>query len=156
MKPLQRRKFITAVKDRYRSIRSIIPKSKPVDMDQLSVSTTSTSFHMESELFSSEFGDTVVTAAPPAPPALTRQHCGITVRYLHCKNIFLLDAKEKCILNLNPTTNSLFDLYKMIASQQDITEDFKLELYFSEGYPLDLNDHTIMGMYIVFVQFIHY
>jgi hypothetical protein len=146
MKPLHSRKFITAVRDRYRSIRSIIPKSKPIDADQLSVSTISTSFHMESELFSSEFGDTVDTPTPSST---------ITIRYLHCKNLFIFDAKEKCILNVNPTTNSLLDLYKMIASQQDITEDFKLELYFSEGYPLDLNDHTIAGMYL-FIDHYYY
>lgn len=146
MKPLHRRKFITAVKDRYNSIRSIIPKSKSIDTDQLSVSSASTTFHMESELFSSEYGDTVVTT--PVPAASTRQHHGITVRYVHCKNIFLFPAKEKCILNLNPTTNSVSELYKMIASQQNITEDLKLELYFNEGYPLDLNDHTIMGMFL--------
>ena len=146
MKLLQRRKFIHAVEDHFGSTRSIIPKPKSVDIDQLSISTVSTTFQMESELFSSETDDPPLATAR-ITAGLTRQHHGITIRYIHCKNIFFLPAKEKCILNLNPATNSVSDLYKMIASQQNITSDLKLELYFSEGYPLDLNDHTIMGKF---------
>lgn len=101
---------------------------------------------MESELFSSEIDD--IPLALPTSNQSTRQPHGITIRYIHCKNIFLLPAREKCILNLNPAMNSICDLYKLIASQQNITtaSDLKLELYFSEGYPLDLNDHTSLGM----------
>lgn len=147
MKPLHRRKFIRAIKSHFSSMTSIEPKSKYSDIDQhsFSSSSTHTTFHMESELFSSELDPGIVSPLPIHVP--TSRQRSITIRYIHCKNLFIFKAKEKCVLNLDPCYSTVGDLYNLIASQQGISGDLKLELYFSEGYPLDVNDYTSKGIY---------
>ena len=136
MKPLHRRKFMRAIKE------CCSTRSMYSDVDQYSTcSSTHTTFQMEFEQFSSE-----LELSTHTEPCVRQQH-SITIRYIHCKNVFLLNIKDRSVLNLNPFDTSLKDLYSLIASQLDIPKELTLELFFSEGYPLDVNDHTISGMY---------
>ena len=141
MKLLQRRKFIRAIKEHFCSQ----PKLSVFDVDQLSISSSSThtTFQMETELFSSEFDDPHLPSPTTVP---IRRQRNITIHYIHCKNIFLLQSKQECIMNLDPSECSLSVIFDLIASKHDIPKELILEMYFSEGYPLDANKHTITGM----------
>ena len=81
------------------------------------------------------------------------QHCdvasGISVRYIHCQNLFTFQAEEKILLNIAPTT-TLEELIALISSAEGIvTGDWMLELFFGEGYPLDPNEITLKGDYVM-------
>lgn len=68
----------------------------------------------------------------------------LTVRYIHCQNLFAFQAEEKSLHGLSPTT-TLEELIRLITLAEGVTEDMILELYFSEGYPLDANRITLKG-----------
>ena len=83
--------------------------------------------------------------------SIVPQHCdtasGISVRYIHCQNLFAFQAEEKILLNIAPTT-TLEELIAVISSAEGIvTGDWMLELFFGEGYPLDPNEITLKGDY---------
>lgn len=82
----------------------------------------------------------------PSNPQLCDAALGLSVRYIHCQNLFTIQAEEKALHNIPPTT-SLEELIALIASTEGVTEDWSLELFFSEGYPLDPNEITLKGDY---------
>ena len=67
-----------------------------------------------------------------------------TVRYIHCQNIFMFQAEEKAIHNLSPTTTHE-DLIALIVVAEGVSGEMTLELFFSEGCPLDANKITLRG-----------
>ena len=80
--------------------------------------------------------------------APTKPQCdALSVRYIHCQNLFASQVEEKALHNIPPTT-TLEELVALIASAEGVTKNMTLELFFSEGYPLDANRLTLKGEYM--------
>ena len=74
--------------------------------------------------------------------ALSSPPVHIIVRYIVCKDLFLMDTKERFIINTDPNTVTMKDLHNSIAMCVDVEEGFVLELFSHEGYPLCPNEFT--------------
>ena len=73
----------------------------------------------------------------PSPPV------HIIIRYIVCKDLFSMDAKERFIINTDPNTVTMKDLHTSIATCVDVEEGYVLELFSHEGYPLCPNEFTM-------------
>ena len=144
LKPIQQRKLLRAV------AKNLLPPDaphraqvhvQPVVSDSGTSQAVPVPMDIEPNLTCSSSVDPPVhsTEVPNIPQSDT-----LSVRYIHCQNLFTLQAEEKALHNISPTT-SLEELIKLIASAEGIADDMTLELYFSEGYPLDANRITLKG-----------
>ena len=133
MKPLQRRKFLRAIKTHFGSATSIDPIPKPVVLDQRS----DLSIHTNTSRYSAN------DSSPPVSDLPSHHQIGITIDYIHCKDIFRSDSRKRTITGLNPRSTTLCEVYDWIKNEVELQSGMDLELYFAEGYPLDVNALTI-------------
>ena len=67
----------------------------------------------------------------------------ITVRYVLCQDLYDSNVNEKWIRDLKPQKDTLSLLYQIIARENYVRTDMRLELFSHEGYPLNANQYTI-------------
>lgn len=73
----------------------------------------------------------------------------IDVHYVLCSgNLFSDDMTLTDIKDIDPTTVTLFDIIKQISEDAKLPPEQAIELYSSEGYPLQNNKITSKGMQI--------
>ena len=74
----------------------------------------------------------------------------IKVHYVLCSgNIFSDDIEQTVIENIDPTSATLFDIIEYISNHAKISQEQAIELYSSEGYPLQNNEITSKGMWVI-------
>ena len=143
MKPIQQRKLLRAIE----KMKSLPPNTPQAQLPTVESGITQpVPLPMDIEL-SSSVSD-IVHVPDLASCTATSEASGsrgtLTVRYIHCQNLFMFQAEEKTICNLLPTT-TLEELIASIAFAEGVSEEMTLELFFSEGYPLDANKITLKG-----------
>ena len=68
------------------------------------------------------------------------------MRYILCSgNLFSDDIMQTDIKDIDPTTMTLLDINKHILEDAKIPPEQTIELYSSEGYPLQNNEITNKG-----------
>ena len=151
MKPIQQRKLLRAV-EKMKSLSLNMPevhKQSPV-VSNTAETASAISLPMEVDLCSSSLTlcdpSHLITSANGASTSKDK----ITIKYVHCQDLFMYQAEEKAINNLDPTT-SLGELVTLIEFAEGVSEDLALELFFSEGYPLDANSITLKGTAILYM-----
>lgn len=71
----------------------------------------------------------------------------ISVYYVLCSgNLFSSNLEQTVIKDIDPITATLFDIIKYISDHSKIPQEQAIELYSSEGYPLQNNEITSKGM----------
>lgn len=149
MKPIQRRKLLRAIAEKKKPLPStdaqtIVEEIHVIDsgnaalpMDIEATPAISSPVHSSNEF----------EAPGPDDSQCCDTASGLSVRYVHCQNLFTYQAEEKVLHNVPPTT-TLGELVCLIASAEGLTKDKTVELFFKEGYPLDPNEITLKGDYI--------
>ena len=73
----------------------------------------------------------------------------IDVHYILCSdNLFSENMVLTDIKDIDPTTFTLFDIIKCISEDAKLPPEQAIELYSSEGYPLQNNEITNKGMQV--------
>ena len=71
----------------------------------------------------------------------------ISVHYALCSGkLFSSNLEQTVIKDIDPITATLFDIIKYISDHAKIPQEQAIELYSSEGYPLQNNEITSKGM----------
>uniref|UniRef100_A0A1X7SZ41 Uncharacterized protein n=1 Tax=Amphimedon queenslandica TaxID=400682 RepID=A0A1X7SZ41_AMPQE len=75
------------------------------------------------------------------------------IRYIFCDfDLFANDKAESKLVNITPSM-SLNDITRMICSENKIPQEETIELYSSEGYPLQNETPTVLGLAAVAAVF---
>lgn len=139
LKPIQQRKLLRAIAEK--------TKPLPSDASAQTLVVVADSDTTQTSPLPMDTEPTLATSSPvhSSEAAPTNPQCdALSVRYIHCQNLFSYQAEEKALHNIPPTT-TLEELISLIAAAEGVTKDMTLELFFSEGYPLDANKITLKG-----------
>ena len=76
----------------------------------------------------------------------------IYVRYILCQSdtAFVADIEQTDIKDIDPSKTTLAELVSRIRDDNKIPDEQAIEMYSSEGYPLQNNEITNKGQYIQF------
>lgn len=149
MKPIQQRKLLRAIAEKKKPLPST---DAPTIVEETADSGNTLPMDIEpTPAISSPVHSNNELGTPgPDDSQCYDTASGLSVRYVHCQNLFTYQAEEKVLHNIPPTT-TLGELVCLIASTEGLTKDKTIELFFKEGYPLDPNEITLKGDYINFV-----
>jgi hypothetical protein len=134
LKPIQQRKLL----------RAIAEKNTALDVSQADSDNSQTSLPMDIDPIPATCTSNPVHSSSPNNPECCDTAQGLSIRYIHCQNLFTHQAEEKALHNVPPTA-TLEELITQIASTEGVAKDETLELFFGEGYPLDPNEITLKG-----------
>lgn len=138
------------------SLTQVPPRSQPAVFTRSPLSPVVSTMQQSppgvtsSSLQSSSLQQAVSPSKPGPPSSLHSPHevlpsppVHIVIRYIVCKDLFSVDAKERFIINTDPNTVTMKDLHTSIATCVDVEEGYVLELFSHEGYPLCPNEFTL-------------
>ena len=66
-------------------------------------------------------------------------------QYIHSLNFFTFQVEEKALCDIPPNT-TLKELIALISSAEEVATE---ELFFVEGHPLNPNEVTLKGEYVI-------
>lgn len=135
MKILHQRKFLKCVKGNapLSSSSSYASSSCSTDLDDSASVTTPTST-VESISES--------TSKPLAEDSLRNPRIKVMMRYVLCRDVFSKVVTERAVANLSLRSNSIREFMDIIRAQEHIDDNFELELYTHEGYPMNVNEYN--------------
>ena len=159
LKTLQAKKLIRKLKGKLSGEMVSSGSKFQHDFDNISVMSGATNFSMSTERFGSEKSSEYMTAGPHVMPfpSLSHPKAKVSVRYVLCKDLFLLQVQEKYILNLNPNSDTFEQISQLIMCDPAnvISGDMVLEFFSHEGYPLNVNEYNKRGkLYCVYFHFV--
>ncbi len=137
LKPIQQRKLLRAIAKKSTTLSS-------TDASQADSDNSQTSLPMDIDPTPATCTSNPVHSSSPDNPECCDTAPGLSIRYIHCQNLFTHQAEEKALHNVPPMA-TLEELITQIASTEGVAKDETLELFFGEGYPLDPNEITLKG-----------
>lgn len=66
----------------------------------------------------------------------------MSVRYILCRDLFTKEAREHVVVQLFLNRTTMEDLIDRIRSKEGFQQEYVLELFTHEGYPININNYN--------------